>query len=639
MSIPAALRKKFIGLMGGFLCVVCINIGLYCQISYDTTVYSDISVINGDTIVSLRSDLDFLRNSKQWNLNEAIKNISNPKYSTSGLNIDYYKANFFSLLNMTDSAVHYILRDNKNKYLIRNAQYFDSPDFYNCLTNPKYLNYMDSFFLNNTRYYKNPSLAKSLYKVGMKDQAYYSYLDYVEKGELENKKFIIDSIWQIKSILQNENEIDLQSIISKSGWPTIDRVGYQASSYAFLVVQHSKNIQFQEVILDTLAGYATRHEIDINNFALLKDRFLLRTGRKQIYGTQLRKFDDGFTKLDRHIPIDSIEHNRTEIGLKPLDEYLKRFNMNPVTGNYVVNPSFEIGGEPHKKLSSLPGYVFIGDRDESFVMDLSSGSQEKLLKSCTSYCPDGQFVGSIYPCSKNNFHTNITGTFRETLKRGNRYIFSFYSNNCSMNPHPLYINVYFAKNYSDYDSYKDQIKDSLQFKFRYSSKWELYSDTITLSEDCNYYTIGNIANGRCKSVYENKNESNGTFYLFDYINMREANYKQPEYQNLRNSTIDSIKIRLYYDYNSAVPIEWKELASFIYGNVYNKIKIISYTDTVGSIKYNNQLSKRRAEIIRSYIEMYKKKNIPITIIAAGENNRFIQHSENRYSEITFYSTK
>jgi len=622
-----------------FLCSIFINFNSFCQIPYDTSVYSDVSVINGDTIVTLRSDLDFLKYSRQWNFDKAIKNISDPKYLDSGLNVNYYKAIFFSLLNKPDSAVYYMLLDNNNKYLIRNAQYFDSPDFYNCLNNSKYLTFMDSFFLNNIRYFKNPSLTKILYKIGLKDQAYYSYLKFIEKLLLDNKQIVIDSIWQIKTRLQNENELELKSIIFSDGWPTIEKVGFQASSYAFLVVQHSNNIQFQKIILDTLERYAFNQEVDINNFALLKDRYLLRTGRKQIYGTQVRKFDDGFTKLDRHISIDSIDFNRKIIGLRPLDEYLERFNIKPVTANYVVNPSFEIGAIAHKKLSSLDGYVFVGERDESFVMDLSLKSQEKLLKSCTSYCPDGQFVGSIYPCSKGNFHTNITGSFKETLKKGSKFVFSFYSNNCSMNPHPLYINVYFAKNYSVFDSYQYDIKDSLQFKLRYNSEWELYSDTLVMTEDCNYYTIGNLSRGKCLKVYENPEESGSIFYLFDDISMRALNSKQPEIQQFINNDYDSIKIRLYYNYNESIPIEWNELDNFLNEKVYDKIKVISYTDTIGSIQYNNSLSIDRAKMIKLYLEKHLDIIIPIEVVAANENNKYIRTRENRYSEIVFYKTK
>lgn len=345
------------------------------------------------------------------------------------------------------------------------------------------------------------------------------------------------------------------------------------------------------------------------------------SGRKQIYGTQVRKFDDGFTKLDRHISIDSIDFNRKIIGLRPLDEYLERFNIKPVTANYVVNPSFEIGAIAHKKLSSLDGYVFVGERDESFVMDLSLKSQEKLLKSCTSYCPDGQFVGSIYPCSKGNFHTNITGSFKETLKKGSKFVFSFYSNNCSMNPHPLYINVYFAKNYSVFDSYQYDIKDSLQFKLRYNSEWELYSDTLVMTEDCNYYTIGNLSRGKCLKVYENPEESGSIFYLFDDISMRALNSKQPEIQQFINNDYDSIKIRLYYNYNESIPIEWNELDNFLNEKVYDKIKVISYTDTIGSIQYNNSLSIDRAKMIKLYLEKHLDIIIPIEVVAANENNK------------------
>jgi len=71
-----------------------------------------------------------------------------------------------------------------------------------------------------------------------------------------------------------------------------------------------------------------RGEAESGNAALLKDRILMREGKKQIYGSQLHL--NQVTKQLELWPIEddeNVDARRASVGLEPLAEYMKRFGL------------------------------------------------------------------------------------------------------------------------------------------------------------------------------------------------------------------------------------------------------------------------------------------------------------------------
>lgn len=128
--------------------------------------------------------------------------------------------------------------------------------------------------------------------------------------------------WDEKIDENNTNE--LKKIISTIGWPTISKVGSDASRAAWLILQHSPDRDFQQECLKIMKQLLPG-EIDIKNIAFLEDRVRIAKGEKQIYGTQFRKNNDGeFEPL----PIEdesNVNKRRAEIGLNTIEEYAKGF--------------------------------------------------------------------------------------------------------------------------------------------------------------------------------------------------------------------------------------------------------------------------------------------------------------------------
>lgn len=122
-------------------------------------------------------------------------------------------------------------------------------------------------------------LALKLFYMGIEDQKYRVYL--FALGQVP-----LDSTGSFR-ILASTKEIDeLGEIIKKHGFPTISKVGILGASNAFLILQHSDKIvkYYRKVKKVYKQG-----EMDPLDFALITDRYLLDTHRKQLYGTQLTR--------------------------------------------------------------------------------------------------------------------------------------------------------------------------------------------------------------------------------------------------------------------------------------------------------------------------------------------------------------
>jgi hypothetical protein len=69
-----------------------------------------------------------------------------------------------------------------------------------------------------------------------------------------------------------------------------------------------------------------------DQLAMLEDRILLREGKKQLFGTQVRSGPDTQGKLVVH-PIEdeqNVDVRRAAVGLQPLADYLKVFGIDYV---------------------------------------------------------------------------------------------------------------------------------------------------------------------------------------------------------------------------------------------------------------------------------------------------------------------
>jgi hypothetical protein len=147
------------------------------------------------------------------------------------------------------------------------------------------------------------------------------------------KKVPFDSVQKLQTIEKGvfDRHIPIiKQIIAENGYPTIKKVGADASHHFFALIQHSdSDPAFQVSLLPILKKLADKGEIQKKDYAFLYDRVQRNMGKKQLYGTQL-SFDSKGNLFDSTnkiiIPKDltdpaNVDKRRAKMGLEPLEQY------------------------------------------------------------------------------------------------------------------------------------------------------------------------------------------------------------------------------------------------------------------------------------------------------------------------------
>lgn len=126
-------------------------------------------------------------------------------------------------------------------------------------------------------------------------------------------------------LVDQDSQTRMMEIIESDGWPTISKVGPEASNAAWLLVQHAPSLEFMERCL-TLMKTCPAGEVKPANIAFLEDRVLMINGEPQIYGTQFQ----GRGKDMKVYPIKDPEHideRRASVGLDTFKENEERIHQ------------------------------------------------------------------------------------------------------------------------------------------------------------------------------------------------------------------------------------------------------------------------------------------------------------------------
>lgn len=121
--------------------------------------------------------------------------------------------------------------------------------------------------------------------------------------------------------LHNTNAKTLKGIIDTIGYPTIDKVGKEASEAAWLVIQHSiSQPDFMEECLVQLENAVSESKADPKNLAYLTDRVSMFKGKPQLYGTQFDWDENGELSPNPFDDLAKVNQRRKSIGLNTLEE-------------------------------------------------------------------------------------------------------------------------------------------------------------------------------------------------------------------------------------------------------------------------------------------------------------------------------
>lgn len=159
------------------------------------------------------------------------------------------------------------------------------------------------------------------------DQMYREMMDSITVAYGRNSSEMNDLLGKMIET-DRVNLIKVQLILEKHGWPDSTMASERARTAIFLVIQHTSDLQTQLDYLPAMreavkAGIAKGEEL-----ALLEDRIALRQGKKQLYGSQVRR--NKTTGTFYVAPIEdepNVNKRRQQVGLPPLEEYLKHWGI------------------------------------------------------------------------------------------------------------------------------------------------------------------------------------------------------------------------------------------------------------------------------------------------------------------------
>jgi hypothetical protein len=123
--------------------------------------------------------------------------------------------------------------------------------------------------------------------------------------------------------IDSANTTWLKAVVARRGWPGRSAVGTEASSAAFLIVQHAvHDSAFQAQALSLMERGVATGEVRGADVAMLADRVAVHRGQPQRYGTQARLLD-GRMVLDPIADSAHVDERRAALGMPPLREYVR----------------------------------------------------------------------------------------------------------------------------------------------------------------------------------------------------------------------------------------------------------------------------------------------------------------------------
>ena len=174
--------------------------------------------------------------------------------------------------------------------------------------------------------YKDAEYAKALWRLRAWDQAFFVEVG-IAARKTGMKSSVVEALWKFKFMIQKRNQEELERLIANKGWPRVGAVGSEAAMAAFLVMMHSED-GLQKKYLATIKKICEEKELPWERYASIYDRSLFNDNKPQKYGTHTRYNER--TKTQELYPLEDeskVDEWRKEIGLAPLGEYLKQFNI------------------------------------------------------------------------------------------------------------------------------------------------------------------------------------------------------------------------------------------------------------------------------------------------------------------------
>ena len=163
--------------------------------------------------------------------------------------------------------------------------------------------------------------------------AYVGSVDYVEvdcnkKSEILSEVYISDQKIRRENNLikyakeDHRNQELVISIIEKCGMPTLNEVTQEQMNAIWIGLQHNTDNKYRIKYFPLIEKAVKNGDLSKEQYALMKDRILMNEGKPQVFGSQIKN-----GKLYDLEEPETVNERRQEMGLEPIEDYLKRFDI------------------------------------------------------------------------------------------------------------------------------------------------------------------------------------------------------------------------------------------------------------------------------------------------------------------------
>ncbi len=113
---------------------------------------------------------------------------------------------------------------------------------------------------------------------------------------------------------------ELKEMVARHGWPTIARVGFDASNDAMAMLTHTPDHAWRLSLVARLEKLAAEGKIDGSALATVVDKELVSEGKPQRYGTQFKVVDGKMAMIAVEDPA-GLDARRAMVFLAPIKVY------------------------------------------------------------------------------------------------------------------------------------------------------------------------------------------------------------------------------------------------------------------------------------------------------------------------------
>lgn len=236
----------------------------------------------------------------------------------------YAAARAWSQVGVADSAFFQLTRLVERQQFRDEARLLEETDFIPLHKDFRWTRLMTQIHQSKTREaeLRNSPVVLELEEIHRLDQWYRakgdSVLSVYPKNSEAYKKFLRD--WLSQDSL---NCVRICQLLDQFGWLGPNEVGEYANKAFYLVIQHAE-LPIQEKYFPMMQQAVKTGKASPADLAYLEDRILMRQGKPQRYGSQIRSDPEtGEWVLYRVEDPEQLDARRASVGLGPIARYLE----------------------------------------------------------------------------------------------------------------------------------------------------------------------------------------------------------------------------------------------------------------------------------------------------------------------------